>query len=370
MNNMKLNYESKLLQEGGDNPTAYNELKFRVHKESSILGKENLSVVIDWLKPFIKSGKTLVYFASGTRIHKEYQNLAYENIILVDYCFKSCNCIGDKIITLSLDALMAISVLKTLNVKIDCLVCINEGLYEGGGRYSINSDGFLGYCFPLLADRFIHMGIKDYYCGIEYCHQREHYLDLPYLEKKILNSIDHEYISPLIFSPHQGHRVEVTVMENKSDKVHRFNRDGISLSIIHGSIWDEAENLDLIFVRYENDYQKSVFQKIENKAIDLKSFEKRNGRFTLEAKKSINQLCLDNQIEKIGFIPNGVCYLDLVVFLANTGQNNLKEICFFHLNKDDYKYLYKEKFMKRECNLKSTHCIYRDNFDKDQNCIN
>lgn len=341
------------------------KINYRTPHDLNEFANENLLSIINWMSQFIKLGRTLVYFASGTHIYNEYKSLAYENVILVDYSFKQCCYDGDKIFTLSLDALMAVYVLKRLNVKIDCLVCINEGLYEGGGKYSLNSDSFLGYCFPLFADRLIHLGIKDYYCGNEYFHQRTHYLDLPYNEKNVITPIDNDYISPLIFSPQQGHRAEVTVLENKSDKVHRFNRDGILLSIIHGSIWDDAEKLDLLFVGYENDYQKSVFQKIENKTIDLKSFEKKNGRFTLEAKKSINELCLDNQIERIGFIPNGVCYLDLAVFLANTGQNNLKEICFFHLNKDDYKSLYKEKFLKREWNLKSAHCIYRENFDND-----
>jgi len=234
------------------------KINYRTPSDLTEFTNENLLSIINWMSQFIKLGRTLVYFASGTHVYNEYKSLAYENVILVDYSFKQCCYDGDKIFTLSLDALMAVYVLKRLNVKIDCLVCINEGLYEGGGKYSINSDSFLGYCFPLFSDRLMHLGIKNYYCGSEYFHQRTHYLDLPYSEKMILTPKDENYILPLIFSPHQGHRAEVTLLETKSDREHCFNCGEISIHVVHGSIWDKAEKLDLLLVGCENDYQKLV----------------------------------------------------------------------------------------------------------------
>lgn len=109
-----------------------NELPSSIRLQNKIslklndLSMNDLTPIISWMKSFLKSGRTLVYLASGTHINHDYKSLPYENVILVDYSFKECSYDGDKIVTLSLDALLAISVLKTLNVKIDCLVCVNE----------------------------------------------------------------------------------------------------------------------------------------------------------------------------------------------------------------------------------------------------
>lgn len=308
----------------------------------SRLCKEDLVPIICWLRIIVKSGKTLVYFASGTHIHDEYKSLDYENVILVDYCFKNCSYDGGKVICLGLDSIVAIYIFKQLSLKIDCLIAINEGLYEGGGQYSINSDTFLGYCFPLFADRLIHLGIKDYYCGNEYFHQRTHYLNLPYGEKKILTPIDKGYISPSIFST-EGYRASVTQLEYKSGTNYSFKYGGITVHVKHSSIFNFENKLDVLFVQYENYRQKMVFEKLEHKLIDLRSFTKENNKFSSEAKNSINKLCINNQYERIGFIPCGVNYMDLINSLSEHYQNGLKEVFFFHLNKEDFSCLYKRR---------------------------
>jgi len=341
---MKLEQKSNSVQKLESELSASMILSYRIPYKMNELYKEDLTPIICWLKLFIKPGKTLVYFASGTHIQDEYKNLNYENVILVDYSFKNCSYDGEKVICLGLDAIVAVSVLRQLSVKIDCLVTINEGLYEGGGRYSLNSDSFLGYCFPLFSDKLIHLGIKDYYCGNEYFHQRTHYLDLPYNEKKILTPIDEGYISPSIFST-EGYRAIVTLLEKKSGNNYSFKYGRIIVNVKHASIFDFENKLDVLFVQYENNCQKMVFEKLEPKLIDLRSFTKENNKFSNDAKNSINELCINNQYEKIGFIPCGVNYMDLINSLSEHYQNGLKEVFFFHLNKDDFSDLYMRKQM-------------------------
>jgi len=333
---MKLAKKSNSTQKLESEVSASMILSCRMSSKMNELCKENLVPIICWLKLFIKPGKTLVYFASGTHINDEYKNLNYENVILVDHSFKNCSYDGEKIICLGLDAIVAVFVLRQLNIKIDFLICINEGLYEGGGRYSLNSDSFLGYCFPLFSEKLIHLGIKNYYCGNEYFHQRTHYLDLPYNEKKILTPIDKGYISPSIFST-EGYRASVTLLENKSGTNYSFKSGGITVHVKHSSIFDFEDKLDVLFLQYENSCQKMTFERLEHKLVDLRG----------EDNNSISKFCINNQYEKIGLIPNGSDYIDLVKSLSES-DNHIKEIYFFHLNKGDFKSLYNETNENRD----------------------
>ena len=80
--------------------------------------------------------KTLAYFASGP-IRKQYHNLNFDNIILIDNCFRKLydktNVFKEgKITCIGMDCLEAINYLRKENVRIDYFVSLNEGLYEGG----------------------------------------------------------------------------------------------------------------------------------------------------------------------------------------------------------------------------------------------
>ena len=112
--------------------------------------------------------KILVYFASGPS-RDEYQDLDFDKIFLIDKCFRNRkryphNLFSEgKITCIGLDCLESIEFLKNEKVQIDCFVSLNEGLYEGGGSYAINSDMFLGYAMPLFKDRYCHIMNKNYY---------------------------------------------------------------------------------------------------------------------------------------------------------------------------------------------------------------
>jgi len=325
---------------------------------------ENIDLVINWLREKIKPGKTLVYFASGNRIDSEYQNLNFENIILVDYGFRDCSYDGKKIFCLALDSIVAVFVLKKLDIKIDCFVCINEGLYEGGGKYAINSDMFLGYCFPLFTDKLVHIGYKEYYCGDEYFHLREHFLDLPFKDRSTLSIEDSEYINPSIFSPCNGDKALVTLLEKKSILKHSFKVGKMKVHVKHASIWEYRDNLDALFISYENNDQKTIVENLESKVIDMKSVLKPSrSSFSHADIDYIHELCARNNYEKIGFTPFGHDYMGLVHSLEKKGITSIKEVSIFHLNKDDLKYLYREKLMKRnDFDPSEAICIYLTDF--------
>jgi hypothetical protein len=77
---------------------------------------------------------TLVYFASGYD-SPEYQKLDFSKIILIDNCFKNGRRYSNRIFSngkvtcVGMDCLESVEYLKRENIKIDCFVSLNEGLY-------------------------------------------------------------------------------------------------------------------------------------------------------------------------------------------------------------------------------------------------
>jgi hypothetical protein len=287
---------------------------------------------------FIKPGKTLVYFASGNRVDEEYKNLKYDNVILVDYTFKHCSYDGNKIFSLCLDAIVAVYILKQLNVKIDCYVSVNEGIYEGGGKYSLNSNYFLNFCFPLFSDTVLYMANKkEYYAGSEYANLRKHYLELPFKSKRTVLPEDAEYISPIIFSPYEGYRAEVFLFVNKLDSNSSFNCGDIPIHVHKNSIWNSEEELDVIYVGFENNYQKAIFEKLEPKIIDTANFNLIN-RECINDINLVNAHFTDKNIKKVGIMTNGSYYFDLTKFLSLEINKDVEEIHFFNLENADQEF--------------------------------
>ena len=315
-------------------------INYRMPQDIERFCIEDLSLIISWLKFFIKPGKTLVYFAAGNRrIDEEYKNLSYDNVILVDYAFKHCSFDGNKIFCLSMDAIAAVYILKQLKVKIDCIVCINEGLYEGGGRYAINSNYFLNYCFPLFSDTLLYMAtIREYYAGSDYANLRDHYLELPFKNKRIVLPEDTEFISPKIFSPLEGYRAEVYLFEKKQETNGSINCGEIPVHIHKNSIWNYEKELDVIYVGFENRYQKAIFEKLESKIIDMASFQQLNNRECINDDNQINANITDKQVKKVGVMTNGSYCFDITKFLSAEINKDVEEIHFFHLENADQEF--------------------------------
>ena len=109
--------------------------------------------------------KNLVYFASGDP-KRVFKDLPFDKVYLVDYRLKlqkNKNRDNSKVVLLPMDCFDAIDYFKKNQISIDCFVCLNEGLYEGGGRYPINSDLFVGYSMQVIRSSYIHIFDKSYY---------------------------------------------------------------------------------------------------------------------------------------------------------------------------------------------------------------
>lgn len=276
--------------------------------------------------------KTLVYFASDP-IKKEYHNLNFDRIYLIDYCFKRG--INDtisydgKITCVGMDCLESINYLKQENVKIDCFVSLNEGLSEGGGNYAINSDIFLGYVMPLLKDNYIHIMNKRYYQNF----RGRVSMDLPYNTIEI-DETNRHYISPSIFSEYISVINDAKVFQMirlvTTDKEIIINPK-IKIKLIHDSIWNYYEELDTIVISFTQQGQDDFFDKIP-KVCNL-------------TKMSMNEVfdyCEKNNIRKIGFTPWGKgFYNDFMWKIKSRKSNYPSEILLFHLNKNDYPDFYK-----------------------------
>lgn len=269
--------------------------------------------------------KILVYFASGP-YKAEYQNLKFDRIILVDNCFKKHNKIfinRGKVTCIGMDCLDSIKYLKTENIKIDCFVSLNEGLAEGGGRYAINSDFFLGYVMPILKDTYVHIMNRNYY-GSMYRIS----MDWPFNMVEI-SSNEEDFISPFIFSKnsyHEGHAKNYRMERIHNKRIILLNPN-LEISINHDSIWNDYDDLDLIAISFSQQGQGDFFDKLP-KTINLNT-------------SSIGEVfsyCKLNKIEKIGLTPWGKGkYSSFINLLRNFNEDYPKEIRLFHLNKKDYK---------------------------------
>lgn len=269
--------------------------------------------------------KTLVYFASGA-IKKEYHDLSFDRIYLIDNCFKNRRLypknifIEGKITCIGMDCLESIEFLAKENIKIDCFVCLNEGLYEGGGSYPINSDFFLGFVMPLLQPRYIHIMDKTYY------HKPYRVtMDLPYEIEEIAEN-DAKYLNPLIFS--NRNRAKVLQMKKLNTTPREISiTPMLNVKIIHDSIWNYYEELEVVVISFTQQGQCDFFNKVP-KVINLSDIQR----------DEVFNYCEKNKIQKIGFTPWGKgFYNDFIWKLKSRKSSYPNEIMLFHLNRNDYK---------------------------------
>ena len=274
--------------------------------------------------------KTLVYFASGP-IKDKYHDLNFDQIYLIDNCFKNeqkypKDIFSDgKITCVGMDCLESITFLKAEDVEIDYFVALNEGLYEGGGYYPINSDLFLGYVMPLLKPHYIHIMDKTFYN----CNGQRHHvtMDLPY-DIVELNENDDRYLNPFIFSNWGGNAKVLQMSKLLATPYEISINPLINVKIIHDSIWNYYEELDEVVFSCASQSQEVFFEKkwlgmiFHTTGVDV---------------DKVLSYCENYKIKKIGFTPWGKRnYKSFINKLKERKSNYPSEILLFHLNKDDY----------------------------------
>ena len=291
--------------------------------------------------------KTLLYLASG-EYRSDYEALPYEKVILVDKstAYKKVDLPTDsKVMFLNMEALVAIDYLKTNNVKIDCLVIINEGLYEGGAIYPFYSDFFIGFLHPILSEEFLLVtDIKHYESsGLK---TRIGKMNWAVEKIKSIKPSERDVLKPGIFSDSQ-------LAKNKSNdpnygnifhlkliQVNPISRTfgNITLELKHGSIWNDEDQQDAIGCNVNNQLSNDI---------NFSSLIRKTSRKILLINVSnltINEIlsiCKENNIVHIGLVPwlNGE-YSEFYEIISKNEFKYPLKITLYHLHKEDYKSLY------------------------------
>lgn len=285
--------------------------------------------------------RTLVYLASGP-YHRVYEDLPYERIILIDLHSRFAPINNSKVRCLRMNVLDALELLKREGIKIDCLVNMNEGIYEGGGTFAMLSDHMAGQLYPLLNDEFVLICNLSIYRELEL--KKIPKLDWGF-DHKLLNSNDEQYIEPELFcngfydgdgnyAPFkklgQVFKLTKTKNLNYSSKVH----PSLKINVKHKSIWCDVEKLDAIGVSVQCGVPIS-----DSSSTTVKEYILRKEKaFNLTGLSMVQILehCEKNKIEHLGLMPwmRGA-YAEAVEQIKSFKPSFLKSITFYHLGKND-----------------------------------
>jgi hypothetical protein len=284
---------------------------------------------------------SLLYLASG-KYRSEYENLPYDKVILVDRSIRINDKVplGSKVTLIPRDALPGIRKLKEYkDLKINCLVSVNEGLYGGGGDYPIFSDFLLGYLSPILADELLVITDINFLKAAEIA---KNVRKMNWGFNKIRIGSNHpRYIDPRNFTTYGGEERpnygDVFLLTRINGRIPLPLNEKLPVELMHGSIWEHEQSLDLLGINLrprENEnarYSINRFFQSHNKVYNIHS-------------KSIEEILAhaeDRKVEYLGLTPwmKGD-YGHVIEFLRNYQPKYLKKISFFHLRRNDFRMLY------------------------------
>jgi hypothetical protein len=247
-----------------------------------------------------------------------------------------------------MDALEAVDEIAKRGLIIDCLVSVNEGLFEGGGDYIIFSEFLLGYLNPYLADELLIITDLDYY-GAARVKSRVAKMNWGFEKIKRLTSEDKNYIPPSVFSYEQRMRIFGKRYQDDYDHVYWLSRNyhkiskkigRLKLNIIHGSIWQDRHQLDAIGLSVLK-YTAGARATTLNHVLDF--FYEKPKVFPIHnlSMQNILKHGIQNNTVHIGLTPwmDGA-YKAVFEELHSYRGEKAFELSFYHLNKDDYQELY------------------------------
>lgn len=293
--------------------------------------------------------KTLLYLASGA-FNKDYSSLPFDKMFFVDYnsaLKRSYPEPPTHVCFIGKDALLSVDQLKRDNVRIDCLVVINEGQFEGNGSYPMFADFLMGYLYPLLKEEFTLITDLTPYQTTKYKALSK--LDWAVEKVAELFPRDKNYLNPCIFTKQASKNEEsfgkVFKMRKvycKSDFYTRNNR--IKVKLIHGSIWSDEDDLDLIGLKFSNDVVRLHGRAMRGIRTSGDFFASKRNVLNLQ-NKSFEEVLLaaeSNKAEVIGLTPWGANnYGEVLAFLENHQGIQVKEVRFYHLNSNDFDGIYR-----------------------------
>ena len=281
--------------------------------------------------------RTLLYIASGP-YKPIYEKLPYDRVILVDSEFTGERPpYSSKVRLMEMDALVAIRQLRKDGVQIHAFVSLNEGLDEGGGFYPIFSDEVLGYLSPILADSVV--VVLDRFNHPEKLRGIPRAWNFGFKVERILPN-HHLFMEPGIFSFQGKNDIcgQVFLLRRKLNITPVPNRSKLSIKLVHGSIWQNEDQLDMIGInlrartkRFQKELLNDFFLS-DNRVVNIygKSFSE------------IIELSEARKTGRLGLTPwKKGDYKEVFDCLNCLRVTYLREITFYHLNIGDYKDLYR-----------------------------
>ncbi len=294
----------------------------------------------------MKTGKTLLYLASGS-YKPEYEYLTFDRMFFVDgnsSFEKTYPKKHPKITFLGMDALLAIDQLKAEHIKIDCLVLINEGLWQGGGSYPLFSDFLMGYLSPILKEDYLLICDLSYYNSNLNAVTK---MDWGHKITRKITSEDNGYINPKLFTSYREFSPDeafgdMFLME-KSRKVTHINStiSNVKIEIVHGSIWEDEVNLDFIGLNLRSNHQLVGSANGRQNVVDF--FESKPKVHNIKEKhfSDIMDTCIKSDVKRVGLVAwNNGNYEEIINLINALPSNNMESIRFYHLNKGDFKDMY------------------------------
>jgi len=290
--------------------------------------------------------KRLLYLASGA-YESAYQELPFDRLYFVDANRKlkeSFRFASKHHRFLASDALLAVDYLIRKQLKIDCLVVVNEGLFEGSGHYPMFSDFLMGYLSPILKDDFLLITDLHPYRTTSYKALTK--LDWGVQIKEELFPGHPNYIAPSIFTQQNTNNTDfgqVFSMKKIKKQIPLAEvNTTVKVSITHGSIWEDAEDLDFIGLNLKS--AMALSSPPSNKSKTTSAFFLTNPKvrdirgFSLE---EVLKQALEQTASTIGLVPWGCSdYSVILPFLSQLENSSIKEIRFYHLNANDFSAIY------------------------------
>ena len=261
-----------------------------------------------------------IYFASGDyyeEFHESINMMNVNKLVLVDYQFKE-SVIIDNIAIIALETTDAIKLFKYFNIKFDVFICLNDGVNEGGGWYSMHSNYFLAYVMPILTNPYIHIYSQEYLGESTY----KHINDIGYLSTEIkFDDTSNKFLRYDL-----NHINMYKMLKYDINKMVYLNGN-FKINIINKSIWFDESKLDRIYIRSKNEFNKFT-RTYKSKNL----YNKKNSIDKTIIIKIVNDI---KQGSIVGSMPFGV--KNYKKFLKDT-KHLEGEINLYYLNKNDFSF--------------------------------
>lgn len=271
----------------------------------------------------LRNKTVLLYLSSGS-YKEEYIYLPFDGIILCDKNQFKCSEIKDgKVLLLNLDNNALLRELIENDIKVDCVVGINDGCCEGGNYECINTYSFFSRLSPILKDECLY--ITDHFTKTKI--MRKNFINVPFKSELIENP---EFVS-CCFRPSYSMNIKTWKLNRIQDRYKTKQLSQITCSVNQQSIWEMMDELDCIFISSTDcNYLKDTNYKIEYLSRYI------NRPFT-----NILSYANENHLNLIGITP----YLDgrydeVLYSIEKWALPYPRSVHFFHLHKDDMKVIY------------------------------